>query len=488
MLTAQQEQARTAWIMGNLYKMFTGKAVPSSTPNANYAHGPGGLFSNPAVEQPLYSAIITPWLGLQYILPIRGTNRTDPLFEVLTGVTASTGSNPTGVCDDPPTAGLVKVCDAWYPLGRQSLQTQVIDLSRGNRAVDRGEHFDFQVFGSPMGMDGNPMMPSLPGSLGSVQLSEVSKRMLEFMVAWSRDFATIIYSGNPTNNTAQGGYKESFGLDIIINTGQRDAITTQLCPARDSIVRSFGNQNITTGNSTVRGDLVRLISYVFRNLQFNAAHMNLAPATWVIAMPFGLFYELTEMWPIAYSTYRATQIPTGSTNFVDSMSIERLRDDMRGNLMERHGQYLLIDGQKVPVVLDDAITESTGTLASFASTMYFVPMTIVGGRPATFLEYMDYDKIDVLPMAAEVAQPDALFTSDNGRFLLHRKPTTNFCAQMLALTEWRVVCVTPQLGARITNINYTPLIHERSGFTSSNYFADGGKTERPGPSYWSPST
>lgn len=487
MSTLQQERAVDVWARKYVADLLTRKAVPSSSPNTNYAHGPGGLFSHPAVEQPLYSAIITPWLGLQSMLPIRGTNKTDPLFEVVTGVTATTGSEPTGVCDDPPTAGLAKVCDAWYPMARNSRQTQVIDLSRGNRLTDRGEHTDFQIFGSPMGMDGNPMMPSLPGNLGSVQTSEVAKRMLEFMVAWSRDFSTLLYAGNPTNNTAGGGYKEPFGLDTVINTGQKDAITNTACPARDSIVRSFGGTNITTGTAQNRSDLVRLIAYVFRNLQFNAAMMNLAPASWIIAMPFGLFYELTEIWPIAYATYRANQVPSGSTNFVDSMSIERMRDDMRGDMMNRTGQYLLIDGQKVPVVMDDAISESTQANAAFTSTMYFVPMTILGGRPATFLEYMDYDLLDVLPQAAEVAPADTLFTSDNGRFLLHRKPTTNFCAQMIALTEWRVVMTVPQLAARITNIGYTPLIHERSGFTTSAYHADGGKTSRPGPSYWGPS-
>ncbi len=478
-LSPKQEQIMGQWVLNQLRQ----KTVPSSTPDANFAHGPAGLFSHPALEQPLYSAIITPWTGLQYILPIRGTLKTDPLYGVVTGVTAGAGSNPVGVCDDPPTAGLLKLCMAWYPLGRFSLQTSVYDVSRGDRLVDRGEHTDFIMIGSPAGMDGG-WIPGLGDAFSSSQISESAKKMVEWMVEWSRRFARMIYSGNPANNTAGGGYKEPNGLDIVINTGHNDAETGVDCPARDSIVRSFGNTNISTGTAQNRSDLVRLISYVFRNLQQNAGQMNLWPCNWAIAMPFSLFYELTEFWPIAYTTYRNSLLPTGSTNFVQSQTIDQQRDAMRGDLIMRRGQYLLIDGQQIPVVIDDAITEGTLALGALQSTMYFVPINVVG-RPATFIEYMDYDGVGVLRNAQRFAPDGSYETSDNGRFLLHKKPPTNFCTQVIGLTEWRVVCVVPQLAARITNIAYSPLIHERSGFTDSSYFVDGGKTSRAGsPSYF----
>jgi hypothetical protein len=480
-LTAQQERIMGQWIM----KQVIQKTAPSSSPETSYAHGPGGLFSHPALENPLYSAVITPWTGLQYVLPFRGTTKTDPLYGVVTGVTSGSGNNPNGVCDDPPTAGLAKLCMAWYPLGRFSLQTSVYDVSRGDRVTDRGEHTDFILVGSPAGMDGNPMVPG-GGLLSDVDLSESSKKMIEWMVEWSRRFARVLYTGNPTNNTGGGGYKEPNGLDIIINTGHNDAETNTDCPARDSIVQSFGNINVTSGTAQNRSDLVRLTSYVFRNLQQNAGQMNLYPCQWVISMPFSMFYELTEFWPIAFATYRNSLIPTGSTNFVDANAMEVMRTDMRGDLIMRRGQYLLIDGQRVPVVIDDAITETTQVNGAFSSNMYFVPLTVVG-RPATFIEYLDYDGIGALRNANRFAPADSYETSDNGRFLLHKKPPTNFCTQVLGLTEWRVVCVVPQLAARITNIAYTPLMHERSGFPTSPYFADGGRTGRPGsPSYFPP--
>jgi len=42
----------------------------------------------------------------------------------------------------------------------------------------------------------------------------------------------------------------------------------------------------------------------------------------------------------------------------------------------------------------------------------------------------------------------------------------------------------------LTNVNYTPLAHERDVFTSDTYFVNGGKTDRLGygPSYYSPTS
>ena len=87
-----------------LQSVVTTKAV-SSTPNATYAHGPSGLFSSPGLSQPVFSAMLLPRLGLQELLPVRPSRDMNPLFGIMTGVTASTGSEPTGVCDDPPLTG-----------------------------------------------------------------------------------------------------------------------------------------------------------------------------------------------------------------------------------------------------------------------------------------------------------------------------------------------------------------------------------------------
>ena len=131
-LTRQQKKLAEDYIFRKLGKMAL-KSVPSSTPTAGYAHGATGIFSHPALEQPLYSAVITPWTGLQYVLPVRGTIKTDPLYGIVTGVTATSGTEPNGVCDDPPTVGLAKICMQSYNLGRESRQTSVLEDRKSTR-------------------------------------------------------------------------------------------------------------------------------------------------------------------------------------------------------------------------------------------------------------------------------------------------------------------------------------------------------------------
>ena len=209
------------------------KAV-SSTPTTIYGHGPGGLFANPALERPIFSAMVLPRMGLQNMLQVRGTRFANPLYGIFTGVTATTGNEPTGVCDDPPTAGLGKLCDHTFVYGRQSRQTRVLDTDRIGLLTDRGEHYDFQFLGNPWqsGADVNvPTYPGVTGPMANVLNTEIGKILFELGVAWSRDFAREIYTGNPANNTSGGGRQYFYGLDILINTGYRDAVTGVACPA-----------------------------------------------------------------------------------------------------------------------------------------------------------------------------------------------------------------------------------------------------------------
>ena len=118
-----------------------------------------------------------------------------------------------------------------------------------------------------------PTYPGMQGPLSNVLNTEVAKAIFELSVAWSRDFAREIYTGNPTNNTSGGGRQYFYGLDTLINTGYRDAITGVACPAADSIVRLFGNLDIATNGAT----LVRQITNIYRNLRYIASNAGLDP-------------------------------------------------------------------------------------------------------------------------------------------------------------------------------------------------------------------
>lgn len=121
--------------------------------------------------------------------------------------------------------------------------------------------------------------------------------------------------------------------------------------------------------------------------------------------------------------------------------------------------------------------------------MYFVPLTVLGGTPTTFMEYLDYSAPNGALEAARALAPEGSYSiSDNGRFMWHKKPPQNFCVQMLAKSQPRLMLLTPHLAARLTNVQYTPVQHQRDPFTDGTYFVNGGQTSYGGygPSYYTP--
>ncbi len=461
----------------------------SSSPTPYYAHGNGGLFSAPGMSKPLISAMVLPYLGLMSKLPAaRPSQESSPLYGIITGVTATTGAEPIGVCDDPPTAGLMKLCTHSAPFGRFSRQTRVFDLDRIGLITNRGEFTDLELWGGPNGT--SPWVPSAAGADASMRnaiSSEIGKALFELAVAWSRDFADVLFSGNTSANTAGGGYKEFYGLDVLINTGRRDAETGSLCPAADSDVRTMANANVST-DSVAMAKLTATLIDMWRAAMSNASRMGLAPVRWAWVMRRTLFQVIADYWPCAYMTSRCN-VGTGAVLNLDAADVTRMREDMLGDLNNATGQYLSIDGVKIEVIVDDSIPETSMGGGAFSSPIYLVPLTVLGSRPVTYMEYLPYDGAGGPMAAANVFAADGMFyTSDGGRFFWHRKVPNNFCVQLMVKTEPRLLLLTPQIAGKITSIAYTPTSHERSWDPSSPNYVNGGHTDRigRGPSYFPP--
>ena len=459
-------------MLGELQGVKTKAA--GTAPTAQPGHGSGGLFSHPALERPLFSAFVLPNRGLASVLPARPARTENPLFGLVTGVTDTTGSEPTGPCDDPPYAGLMKLCMHQFVFGRLSRMSRVFELDSFGKMKDRGDHLDLQLLNAPM-ITNAPTMPGVSDP-GATVSNDIAKGLFELAVAWSRDFARLIYTGTPTNNTWQSGYKEFYGLDTLINTGYRDAVTSTACAAADSLVRSFGDVQVQADTNR----MVNTITGIYHYLKNLAEETNLAPVEWAIVMRPELFYIITAYWPCSYLSYRCT-LADGSSSVVDSGDAIAMRDAMRA------GQYLMIDGERVNVVLDNAVAETNVGAGVYESQIYFVPLTVLGGTPVTYWEYFDYSTPNGLMAAAQAFAPAGSYTiSDNGRFAWHMKPPSNWCVQLVAKTEPRLLLLTPFIAARLTDVRYTPYVHERDWDPDGTYFVNGGGISQAKPSYYSP--
>jgi len=158
---------------------------------------------------------------------------------------------------------------------------------------------------------------------------------------------------------------------------------------------------------------------------------------------------------------------------VDGGQMIAQRDEMR------RGMTIEINGRSHKVVTDTGIYEANSTNSAipagmFESSIYFVPLTITGGFPVTYMEYVDYRQ-----GARDIAKlmGTESFWTDGGAFswaLSQEK----WCYKLSMKTEQRIVLRTPQLAARIDSVRYSPLAHLRESVPGSPYEFDGGVSTR----------
>lgn len=461
----------------------------TGTPQGPYVHGPGGLFGVRGLNRDIISTHTQIKGTLGDIIPIRPSNDTNPLFGYITGFLRSDQQEKNLICDDPVAANNFKTCIQTTVFGRKEFKTRTLEINHVGQQINRGEFMDLNLVNGPLVNELGGLMQSFTGlnnQQGILAGREMFERFVEVGVAFQRWFCPVLYTGNPGNNSQGGGYKEFPGLDLLISTTKIDALTGQACPSLRSTLLDFGYRTV---DSAVDPGIVKVMTTMYRVLSRKASLQNLDPVEWVIAMREPLFYALTATWPCQYNTSGCAVVtsPTGGvTNLnLDAEAQIRFRDDMRNN------NYLLIDGKRIRVVVDDCQMEDNRSvnaaipIGGFASDIYFIPMTAIGGNlTTTYWEYYDYSQGSM--QAATDGRAGTFFWSDGGVFLWGVRPPNNWCLDAISKVEPRLILRTPQLAGRITNVSYIPLVHTDDPLPSEYYFVNGGVVSgRPGPSPYS---
>jgi len=453
----------------------------TGTPTTTYAHGPGGVFTYPGVDPQVFSTVLGIESGVIGMLPKYPSVYTNPIFQTITGVQDDTGSEPENVCDPAVVAGLLKACKLTSVFGRYRRQTREVYLNRLGQRTDPSDPMNLRLMNA-YSVDDPLLRPDMAPQLGSnVMNDEIMKILFEFGASVNRLVARQMWTGNPSNNTGGEGYKEMTGFDILIGTGKVDAETGTACPSLDSDIKNF---NYAKVDSTT-DDIVEVATYLFRYVRSLARKTGMMPVQWVWAMREELFYELTAVWPCSYLTYRCA--------FRDG-SFERVNVDARDAIDFRDGmrqeQYLLIDGIRVPVVFDDGITEETAgdnnniDEGCFASDMYLIPLTVLGGTPVTYMEFFDHGNSNIQTALQDGRLSSQVWTTNNGAWIWTAE-RSRLCVFWEGKVEPRLVLRTPQLAGRIQNVQFCPLQHTRQPFPDDPYHVNGGVTSRTGPSLYS---
>lgn len=454
------------------------KALPSGTPTAQLAYQNGGLFAACGFEDAVISAVPLPQNTILRRLRAYPNMNVDRLVDLITEATAGPGdAEPNGVCDDPPNAGTFLTCAIAHPYGRVSRQSRVVDLSSSGEVKHRGINTNLRFIGGVR--NDMPIVPTpgrggtagLTGNVASAYQLAWRSLGLEFM----RKLGPMVWSGNTSANTGGGGYKEFKGLNSLATTAPVDAVDgSTACAILKSDVRDFAGVDITT--STNMATLVVTLTNMIRNRRKLAEDSGLSPVTFFLSMRWGMWTAILEGWPCSMATYRCNL----TSNAQLSLSAER-QDQIRQEM--RNGMFLWVDGEQIPVQIDDFITETrpdaAGAPNTYQSDIWLLPETFAGGYDALFMEYINFAGANGLQEAAAEWGVSAFYdVTDGGMFAIHHKPPNNWCVQDLALIKPRLILLTPQFAGRLQNVKYTTLQHEISPIIGENSYLGGGVAAR----------
>jgi hypothetical protein len=469
-LLAQQQAVR-----------FGLKHDASGTPiSVGYSHGPGGLLTFPGVDPAVFSAMVQPTsiLGQLAAVPSVYTN---PTYWTITGVGADSGSEKQDVCDDAPVAGLMAGCLMTSVFGRYERATPELELNRLGARNDRADPLDLALVNSSIASSGifgsGVQSAGAPGDVFTTRSAASSG-------------SAMSASGGCFQRSCGPAPRRTTRLAAVTRSSPASRYWLTPVTATPKLVLSAATTTATSSTtattaSTAVGlaQIVPTVTNMYHQLYRRAELMGLLPVRWIIAMRSQMFYELTALWPCSYLSFRCATVIDGGNGMrgvIDAQDAIRFRDEMRA------GKYLMIDGVRVEVQLDDGIPELSGNNSGghfpagcFSSDVYFIPMSVVGGRAVTYLEYFEYQNPSL-----QDALGNMILGRIEGAFLTWPRQT-NQCVTWQTKVEPRLIMRTPWLAGRIQNVVYCPIQHEPEGFPSDPYFVNDGRTSRPGPSLYS---
>lgn len=452
----------------------TGLAIPP--------HGYNALWNQPGVEPGVITTYIGP-VGLEQALESMGhvqmSQFLNPVFQILTGQTAGTGSEATSVCsEEVPIPGDLKVCNQTYPFGEFTEKSKPIRVDNAGELINRSEPLDLRLLNNPFG-DANKIVPS-----GSTNLfrNKLTKAVVELTNDFKRRYAQRLFTGNVINASYydSGAYGYQFsGLDVLVNTGYTDTFTHQACSAADACVVSASGANIqNTAAATVR----RYIEQ-YRARAYLAEQLMVNDVEWAFVMRYQKFLALTDVWPCAYNTYRCYNAAPGGSSIVLDMSGAD-QNAMRQAM--RDGKYLLINGKKVPVIIDTTMVELNIGSGNFQSDTYLLPLrsATLGGQ-LLYMDYFNYrGPFGMQDIINQLGPQDEYRVSPDGRYAIFFMGGTAFCKQVMIRTRKRLILRAPFLACKFEDESYAVYVHEREYQPGTSFFEDGGLTSFAGTSFY----
>lgn len=432
----------------------------------------GGLFSAPGVRPDRYSAFPRVRSFAKLLTP-QPSDIYNEILSIVTGATDGAGNNASDYCGTAPTPGALKQCEQQFKYGRWFSKTNVNSVNDIGYLRNRAD-VPGQILNA--GPAGNPLVPDVMYKLVDTR-SQLQYELFLQGVMMERSLERALILGNPLNSNSgtpgaggqnQRGFITEFkGLDLQIKTGYADT-SGVLCPAADSIVVNFASANIgaTIGGGDGRS-ITSAISDVWYALKDRATQVGMDGVEYALVMRKEEFRALTDVYANTYATtrFQSNTYSAGLPLIQDATRTNDLRIEML------NGQYLIIEGEIVPVVFSDGIPLDAVALNSYKSDMYFVPMSWAG-RPLLRLEYFNLGNQYINEWEGFI-NPQRRRVINNGFYAMGYN-NVSFCEEYLFASVMRLILETPFLAARIDDVQFSYLAATRDPYPGASTYVNGG--------------
>lgn len=419
------------------------------------AQGRGGLLAG-GMEREVINDIGLPIPGAMGRLPVFESRKGALHYSILSGMSHSVEADGTdqgagtapgeadGACDPFPQAGQLSGCTFCAPWGRFGRASGVINLTM----LDEDDYCDTDLVlvGGPQQASAAAMIaPDLDSA--NPLTNTIDKAMLELKFAFHSDFPGVIWTGNPANNSAGGGYREAWGFENLINTGYTDAESGLACPSADAIVDDYANVTIDSDPCAFYDRLVDN----FRKIWYTASRDGLGEVRGFLSGPLWMFdclVDAVKCCGMCRPCDTPLQNPQLTTNR-DLAEVERMYLDMRRRM------YIPIEGVEVPFVVDDhAPTTING--GNNCGTLWFIPETILGGRfQVTYRQYKPFRGAEMQAAMRTFGTGNIHKVLANGAWFVWTC-WEGPCVQIQAVTQQRLVMRKPAVSFRMDNVCCEP--------------------------------
>lgn len=423
-----------------------------------------GLFSYPGVRPDRFSALQRP-RSMASLLRPQKSEYGNEIIEIMTGQTAGVANNQTDWCAPGALAGVLKTCQQVYTFGNFKMNTRITPVQEVGLLRNRAD-VPADILNRPPSE--NPFLPDRMYQLTDTR-NQLQYELYTLGVQIERSFETELFRGvSGTNTSVVGWWKDFAGIDGLVKTGYADVYGTP-CPAADSIVVTW---NADVGATVNGSNIVQSMADQYYAVNDTARQVGLGGVQFAFVMRVEMFRALTEVWSCQYLTYRCQSSNAGQPIQITGDETNRLRLEMQ------NGQYLLIDGQPVPVVFSDGIALDPlgfGAQKVFRADAYLLPISW-NGRPLIRPEYHDMGNAYAREFVNAI-YPSAEFMN-NGMYLFGKREAGG-CVEFEISMKMRVFIETPFLCARWDDIIFSYGAQTRTADPSSTYlYRNGGVTYR----------